>query len=99
MVGALTHVWRDERLRGPFAASLPVGGRDGTLQSRLRSPAVDRRVQAKTGTINNVRALSGYVERESGERLAFSMIANNFTVSNAQVDAIMDRALERIIRR
>ena len=98
VVGVLTHVWRDDRLRGPFAASLPVGGRDGTLQSRLSTPTLDRRVQAKTGTINNVRALSGYVETASGERLAFSMIANNFTAPVAQVDAVMDRALERLIR-
>ena len=53
----------------------------------------------RTGTINNVRALSGYVETESGEKLAFSMIANNFTAANAEVDAVMDRALERLIRR
>lgn len=99
LVGVLTHVWHDERLRGPFAAALPVGGRDGTLQSRLTNPAVDRRIQAKTGTINNVRALSGYAETASGERLVFSMIANNFTAPNAQVDAAMDQALERLVGR
>ena len=99
LVEVLEHVWSDPRLRGPFAASLPVGGRDGTLQSRMSSPLLDRRVQAKTGTINNVRALSGYVETELGERLAFSMIANNFTAPNAEVDAVMDRALERIIQK
>ena len=98
LTAVLRHVWNDERLRGPFVAELPVGGRDGTLESRMRNAALDRNVQAKTGSINNVRALSGYVENARGEKLAFSMIANNFTATSAQVDAIMERALERIVK-
>jgi D-alanyl-D-alanine carboxypeptidase/D-alanyl-D-alanine-endopeptidase (penicillin-binding protein 4) len=96
LTGVLTHVWNDGRLRGPFVASLPVGGHDGTLESRMKNAELDRRVQAKTGTISNVRALSGYVEGPGDEKFAFSMIANNFTVPNAQVDAVMDAALTRL---
>jgi D-alanyl-D-alanine carboxypeptidase/D-alanyl-D-alanine-endopeptidase (penicillin-binding protein 4) len=97
IVTTLKAVWNDERLRGPFVASLPVGGRDGTLQSRMRNTDLDRRVQAKTGTINNVRALSGYVETARGEKLVFSMIANHFTAPAAEIDAVMERVLMRVI--
>jgi D-alanyl-D-alanine carboxypeptidase/D-alanyl-D-alanine-endopeptidase (penicillin-binding protein 4) len=97
IVTLLTHVWQDERLRGPFVAALPVGGHDGTLQNRMRTPDLDRRVQAKTGTISNVRALSGYLETQSGEKLVFSIIANNFTAPTSDVDALVEKALARLV--
>lgn len=97
LVAVLERVWRDERLRGPFLAALPVGGHDGTLEARMRTPALDRRVQAKTGTINNVRSLAGYVEAASGEKFAFAMIANHYTAPNAEIDAVMEAALERVV--
>ncbi len=89
----LKHVWTDERLRGPFMAALPVGAHDGTLGSRMRNTPLAGRVQAKTGTIANVRSLSGYLDTESGERLVFSIIANHFTVPSAQVDEVVEKAL------
>jgi D-alanyl-D-alanine carboxypeptidase/D-alanyl-D-alanine-endopeptidase (penicillin-binding protein 4) len=95
----LVRMWRSERLRGPFAAALPVGAHDGTLDSRMKNSVLDRRVQAKTGTISNVRALSGYVETMVGDKLVFSMIANHFTVDSSDIDAIMERALERLVQR
>ena len=99
MVALLTHVWKDDALRGPFVASLPVGGRDGTLSSRMRNSVLDANVQAKTGTISNVRALSGYLETKAREKLVFSMIANNFTASSSQIDAIVEKALTRLFDR
>jgi D-alanyl-D-alanine carboxypeptidase/D-alanyl-D-alanine-endopeptidase (penicillin-binding protein 4) len=94
--GVLVHVWLDERLRGPFVAALPVGGRDGTLGSRMRNPVLDRQVQAKTGTLDNVRSLAGYLHTSRGETLAFAMIANNFTAPVSEIDGLMERALERL---
>ncbi len=50
-------------------------------------------------TVDHVHVpLSGYVETLSGERLAFSMIANHFTASSADIDAIVEQALERVVR-
>jgi D-alanyl-D-alanine carboxypeptidase/D-alanyl-D-alanine-endopeptidase (penicillin-binding protein 4) len=97
----LTHVlrrmWQDETHRGPFAASLPVAGHDGTLGARMTG-ALKRRVQAKTGTISNVRSLAGYAETEEGERLVFTMIANHFVAPNTAVDAVMEAALQRLLQ-
>jgi D-alanyl-D-alanine carboxypeptidase/D-alanyl-D-alanine-endopeptidase (penicillin-binding protein 4) len=97
MVAVLRKIWHDEALRGPFLALLPVGGRDGTLGSRMKQPPLFGRVQAKTGTIANVRALSGYLTTESGEKLVFSMIANDFTASSGRVDELVERALVKLV--
>jgi len=99
IVTLLKHVWQDERLRGPFVAALPVGAHDGTLESRMKNSVLARRVQAKTGTISNMRALSGYLETNSGEKIVFSIIANHFTAPSSEVDAVAERALARVAER
>ena len=96
MVTVFRRMWQDERMRGAFAASLPVAGHDGTLDTRMRGTFLDAHVQAKTGTISNVRALSGYLETRSGHRLVFSIIVNHYTAPTAQIDAIVERALARL---
>jgi D-alanyl-D-alanine carboxypeptidase/D-alanyl-D-alanine-endopeptidase (penicillin-binding protein 4) len=97
LVAVLTRMWADDRLRGPFVASLPVGGRDGSLELRMKDGRLAGNVRAKTGTLSHVRALSGYLTTASGDTLVFSMIANHYTVANAAVDAIVERALGRLI--
>lgn len=99
IVALLKHVWEDEMLRGPFLAALPVGGHDGTLDTRMKNTPLAGRVQAKTGTIANMRALSGFLTTESGERIVFSIIANHFTAPNSEIDAIAERALLRLVKR
>jgi D-alanyl-D-alanine carboxypeptidase/D-alanyl-D-alanine-endopeptidase (penicillin-binding protein 4) len=99
ILAILKHVWKDEQMRGPFVALLPVAGRDGTLDTRMRGTILDGRVMAKTGTISNVRSLSGYLETKSGERIAFSIIANHFTATSAEIDAIAEKALARVAER
>jgi D-alanyl-D-alanine carboxypeptidase/D-alanyl-D-alanine-endopeptidase (penicillin-binding protein 4) len=96
IVTILTREWRSEQSRGPFTAALPVAGHDGTLEKRMNGTMLEDRVEAKTGTLSNVRALSGYLETRSGERLVFSMIANNFTAPGAAIDAVVERALARL---
>ena len=98
LVGLLIHAWDDQNLRGPFVAALPVGGHDGTLENRMRGGILDRHVQAKTGTITNVRSLAGYATTHRGEKLAFSIIVNNVTTGNAEIDRIVERVLEEVIR-
>jgi LysM repeat protein len=59
-----------------FWYTLPeAGARDGL--HRMYKTAADGNLRAKTGTINRVSALSGYVKAANGERLAFSIISNN----------------------
>jgi D-alanyl-D-alanine carboxypeptidase/D-alanyl-D-alanine-endopeptidase (penicillin-binding protein 4) len=95
LVTILGHVDRDERLRGPFEAALPIAGRDGTLAGRMQGTAAEGNARAKTGSMANVRGLSGYVTSADGEPLVFSILANNFDVAP---DTIMKAADAIVVR-
>ena len=58
-----------------YRASLPVGGVDGSLSSRFKQPLLNGKVFAKTGTLGEARALSGYVVAASGQTVAFSIMS------------------------
>ncbi len=85
-----------EREFSAFLEALPVAGVDGTLRRRMVGTVAQGNVRAKTGFISNARALSGYVTTADGEQLAFSIIANNFTVSTRAVEYVSDLILERL---
>jgi D-alanyl-D-alanine carboxypeptidase/D-alanyl-D-alanine-endopeptidase (penicillin-binding protein 4) len=70
---------------------LPIGGEDGTLGSRFAGHPEARNVRAKTGTLDHVRAMSGYAESPEHGRVAFSFLVNNFAGPGAGVTAILDQ--------
>lgn len=76
--------------------ALPIAGVDGTLATRLKGTAAEGNAHAKTGTLSNVRALSGYVKAADGEMLLFVLLANNFTVPQRVVEAAQDQIVERL---
>ncbi len=79
-----------------WKASLPVGGVDGTLESRFSRDGLKGRVFAKTGTLGEARALAGYVVGASGRTIIFSIMdAEHLPGSNADREA-MDRLVAAI---
>jgi serine-type D-Ala-D-Ala carboxypeptidase/endopeptidase (penicillin-binding protein 4) len=76
-----------------FRATLPVGGRDGSLKRRFRGTPLEGRIFAKTGTVQGVNALSGFMEASSGKRLVFSVIANERPADADSVIPVIDRLL------
>jgi serine-type D-Ala-D-Ala carboxypeptidase/endopeptidase (penicillin-binding protein 4) len=96
IVTLLEHLYQDPRHKEAFVATLPIAGRDGTIASRLRHTRAEANATAKTGSISNVRALSGYVRSRDGETLAFSILANDFTIPAATVNYVADVAVERL---
>jgi D-alanyl-D-alanine carboxypeptidase/D-alanyl-D-alanine-endopeptidase (penicillin-binding protein 4) len=81
-----------------FVESLPVSGKTGTLRYRLGEGGMAGRVQAKTGTLDTVGALSGYVKASSGRVIAFSIIANHHTCSSATIRAATNDIVEALAR-
>lgn len=74
--------------------SLPIGGVDGTISSRMKNPSIAGKVHAKTGFIGAVRCLSGYVTTADNETLVFSFMANNYIVPTRKAEEIQDKACE-----
>ncbi len=60
-----------------YLNSLPVAGVDGTLAERFKGTRAEGKIHAKTGTIEHVNTLSGYMDLPSERRLAFSVMADN----------------------
>jgi D-alanyl-D-alanine carboxypeptidase/D-alanyl-D-alanine-endopeptidase (penicillin-binding protein 4) len=60
-----------------FISSLPIVGYDGTMRQRLNEYSIAGRAHIKTGTLNDVRAVAGYVLAASGKRYAVVCIINH----------------------
>lgn len=90
----LERMHADPRHRETFAATLAIAGKDGTVSTRMRRSRAEGNARVKTGSISNMRTLSGYVRTRDGETLAFSILANDFTIPAATVNWIADLAVE-----
>jgi serine-type D-Ala-D-Ala carboxypeptidase/endopeptidase (penicillin-binding protein 4) len=79
-----------------WRATLPIAGVDGTLSGRFKNSPLKGKMWAKTGTLNETNALSGYMTTSDGKTLAFSIMVNGHRPeSNAEQQAI-DRIAEAI---
>jgi D-alanyl-D-alanine carboxypeptidase/D-alanyl-D-alanine-endopeptidase (penicillin-binding protein 4) len=91
----------DERIGSMFLDSLPVGGESGTLRERFRrSDLAGAIVHAKSGYINGVWSLSGFVTMPDGRRRSFSIIVNGAADSGAgpQAKQLHERIVTAIAR-
>jgi serine-type D-Ala-D-Ala carboxypeptidase/endopeptidase (penicillin-binding protein 4) len=79
-----------------WKASLPVGGEDGSLLSRFGKAPLKDHVFAKTGTLGEARALSGYVECASGKTVIFSIMVGNHLPGTSEDREVMDKIVAAI---
>jgi serine-type D-Ala-D-Ala carboxypeptidase/endopeptidase (penicillin-binding protein 4) len=73
-----------------YRQSLPIAGESGTLKNRLNTTPNRVILQAKTGTLSGVSALSGYIEVPDYEPLVFSIIVNQSDLSAASMRSATD---------
>ncbi len=66
--------------------SLAVAGRTGTLAERFLDSAAKGRLRAKTGSLNTVTALAGFVDALQGPVLTFAYVANGATISDSLLE-------------
>jgi len=80
----------------PFMTGLPIAGVDGSLALRMKGTAAERTVRAKSGTMSNIRSLSGYATTRDNEHIAFVIMVNNFEGTGAQANDALDRIAVRL---
>lgn len=68
-----------------FRATLAVAGESGTLKNICRGEKAQGRIWAKSGSMNKIKAYSGYVKTVNGKNLAFAIIVNNHSCSTSQL--------------
>jgi serine-type D-Ala-D-Ala carboxypeptidase/endopeptidase (penicillin-binding protein 4) len=95
LAALLEYVDRTPRME-PVRRQLPVSGEEGSLQARFAG--LPGRVQAKTGYIGGVDALSGYVRLPGGRTAVFSIIANQGSGPGAQPSGRMKAAIDDVVR-
>lgn len=97
-IDLLRYMWHhpDRQAFSAFYESLPIGGVDGTLSGRYAAGSARGNVRAKTGTVSYASSLSGYVQSADGKPVAFSIMANHFSVPTSQVRATQDFIVEQL---
>lgn len=91
----LTYILRRMRSHQPFYNSLSNSD-EGWLANRYDNYDLDGKIKAKTGYIELVRSLSGYLQTEGDNEYVFAMISNNHNCRSSEVDAIFDQILEYV---
>lgn len=95
----LRGAYLDSRVGPEMVAHLAVGGVDGTLRSRFKAWSKVRAVRAKTGTLNAVFALSGYVLPPLGKpAVAFALFVNGAPGKAGAARASIDRVVDAVAR-
>lgn len=89
----LEMAWRDPYMP-EFMASLPVLGEDGTLAKRFKSADLSGRSHLKTGTLDKVSAIAGYMLTRSGKRFVIVMLQEGSNTHAVQ-DAILEWVFEQ----
>ncbi len=76
IVKLLCYVYKHENIYRHFYPCLPIGGEDGTLSVRMKSPSLKGNVHAKTGSVKRVVTLAGYCTAPNGNEIAFAIFHN-----------------------
>ncbi len=76
-----------------FMESLAIAGVDGTMRNRFRNHPAQGRLFIKTGTLNGVRAIAGYVNSQSGNQYTVATIQQHPGIGNGRGQDIQNRIL------
>jgi len=99
LVNTLRSAYRDPKMSRVFVDQLAIGGVDGTLKHRFVAFKKTRAIRAKTGTLDQVIALSGYVFRPDGSSpVAFAMIVSGIAGKHAEVRKRVDEVVTNVAR-
>ncbi len=92
----LLAAWRSP-VMPELMSSLPIAALDGTMQKRLKNSSVAGQAHLKTGSLDGVRAMAGYLLDGKGRRWVVVMMVNhvNAGASRAAQDALLEWVYEK----
>ncbi len=76
LVSMLAFAWQQPYMP-EYVSSLSLAGLDGTSRRRFDDRALDGKAHLKTGTLDHVSALAGYLQAKSGRRFALAVLHNH----------------------
>lgn len=90
---SLLRIARQQTWFASFEAALPLAGVNGSMASLCKGTTAEKNMRAKTGYITRARGYAGFVKDKNGRVLCFSLLANNYNCSAAE----MRKRLEKIL--
>ena len=99
MTDLLVRMASHPKLGEVFRSSLGFAGGEGWLRRRLTGASTKGRVQAKTGTLDEVVSLSGFAPIDGGAQIAFSVLVNDATPARTRklrraIDALVTQIVQ-----
>lgn len=92
----LDTIYHDKKLFSLFIEALPQSGVSGTLKNRMKNTRLEKIIYAKTGTMHDISALSGFMINPNGRPLIFSIIINGINQPIAKAKALEEQILSLI---
>lgn len=94
----LAYVYHNPKLKQEFIDALPISGIDGTLKDRLQNPNEKGKIKAKTGSMQGVSNLSGFINTNSQQQLSFVILFNNFPGKVETYQDLQDQICGELIK-
>jgi D-alanyl-D-alanine carboxypeptidase/D-alanyl-D-alanine-endopeptidase (penicillin-binding protein 4) len=98
LVTLLMRMAQDFRVQAEYLASLLTPGGEGRQSRRFPGPDFEPRARVKTGSLEDVSALAGYVGRADGEMIAFAVLLNGPLCSRERTWQLQDAIVQQLIR-
>lgn len=79
-----------------YKSTLPIAGISGTSKYLCKGEAGEGRVFAKSGSMKGIKSYAGYVDSQSGKKIAFSITVNDFSCSGNQLSIRIEKILNAL---
>ena len=96
-MAVLKDMFQEQSFYPEYIASLAIMGMDGSTVDRLVNIPEASRARVKTGTLNHVSSLSGYLQSRDGERFAFSLLMNDLRCNINTALRIQDKIVSEVL--
>lgn len=90
VVALYSYMAKQSKYKQAWLDSLTVGGVDGTLKRRFAGTTAEGNIRGKTGTLDQVSALSGYLTTAGGEEIVVSIMVNGVAEPRTRTSLIDD---------